>query len=88
MWALCTRAYVGRLPSLPPRVNELLSLEEAAELQAAAKARHFALQRLRALVVEARRGLCTAEVREMLARGASCERALQEANSTASRRAA
>lgn len=63
VWALCVRSYVGRLPGVPPRVDELLSPEEAAELRAAAKARHFALQRLRSLVVEARRGLCHAEVR-------------------------
>lgn len=63
VWALCMRAYVGRLPDLPPRVDELLTLEEAAELRAARKARHFALQQLRSVAVEARRGLPTAEVR-------------------------
>lgn len=77
VWVLCIRCYIGRLPDLPPRVDELLSPEEAAELRAAGKARHFALQRLRALVVEARRGLSTAEVRQR------CRTARMRAGATA-----
>lgn len=63
VWALCVHTYISRSQSLPPRIDELLSLEEATELRAAHKARHFSLQRLRSVVVEARRTLCTAEVR-------------------------
>ncbi|PRW57099.1 deoxyribodipyrimidine photo-lyase isoform A [Chlorella sorokiniana] len=61
VWANCIYAFIGWQPALPPAIDQLLAPEEAQALRAAAKQRHYALQRLRMLVLQASSSLSTSQ---------------------------